>query len=635
MDNVSQAVKALSDRENNKDWTYIKLTNINPALNIEDYVPKSVLENKNIFFDKHLLKDGAPNIITCSFGANAHTTRCFNWVSKGYYDEYIWFRADGEEYIDDANHKKESFKSGDGRASINNRNNVIYDRIRSITTDGTAFTVHKSILDFVEPTAGITQKYYYKVGHNGAWSDERSFTMRNRDDVIANGFNYLQVTDQQGFNSEEYESWRCVAEVIKRDKTNNEYDFIVNTGDATQNGNRINEWVDYFNGGNVLFSECEQMYTVGNNDLCPEDVYTLGYGSADIDKINPINVQYFFTFEHPNTIPIAASGTYVPCVYSFIYGNTYFLSMNSEISESSRTTIFKDVDGGTKIYEALQAWCESDLTYYSADTKIAWKVAFCHEAPFTIITADTIMSYAKSDGLDGFIINSGIKRGGSCLNTVGNYWFSQFLQNNGFKLCMCGHKHTYSNSRYVREDPVKSMEPIVYDPEYIPDSGSGVTYPAWFQNWKPREKNIIQFSNDNTLNFVRYVMCQATGYKLSSNKELPGQNIPWLLSYYPITTQNEDLVNNKVINPKPNTAQSFPHYIVWSVGNGTELEAPNGVTTERQRIKGKTYKTYKLSDSTSGLYKYNVPVSSGELTNTLANGVMPNTVNNVIIEKSL
>jgi hypothetical protein len=31
-------------------------------------------------------------------------------------------------------------------------------------------------------------------------------------------------------------------------------------------------------------------------------------------------------------------------------------------------------------------------------------------------------------------------------------------------------------------------------------------------------------------------MCQATGYKLTSNKELPGRNIPWLLEYYPVTT---------------------------------------------------------------------------------------------------
>ena len=65
-------------------------------------------------------------------------------------------------------------------------------------------TVHKLILDFQEPTT--SQKYYYKVGREGFWSEERSFTLRNRNEVISNGYNYLQITDQQGFNAEEYES---------------------------------------------------------------------------------------------------------------------------------------------------------------------------------------------------------------------------------------------------------------------------------------------------------------------------------------------------------------------------------------------------------------------------------------------
>ena len=114
-----------------------------------------------------MLEPGAPNIVTCSFGHNAHTTRCFNWVSKDFYDEYLWFTTTSGDYSNTAN-KIESFKAGDGRASTNNRNNAIYDRIRSITTDGTAFTVHKLILDFPEPTQGTTQTYYYKVGRDGA-----------------------------------------------------------------------------------------------------------------------------------------------------------------------------------------------------------------------------------------------------------------------------------------------------------------------------------------------------------------------------------------------------------------------------------------------------------------------------------
>jgi len=36
-------------------------------------------------------------------------------------------------------------------------------------------------------------------------------------------------------------------------------------------------------------------------------------------------------------------------------------------------------------------------------------------------------------------------------------------------------------------------------------------------------------------------MCQATGYKLISNKELPARDIPWLKNYYPISAT--DAVN--------------------------------------------------------------------------------------------
>ena len=632
MDHVSQAIKALSARTNSGDWTYINLNNINSSLNIEDYRPRASFENKDIFFNKHLLQEGVPNIITCSFGYNAHTTRCFNWVSVGYYDEYLWFTTESGTYLEE--NRVMSFKEGDGRASTNNRNHSIYNRIRSITTDGTPFTVHKLILDFPEPTLGTTQKYYYKVGREGFWSDERSFTMRNRQDVVTNGYNYLQVTDQQGFNGEEYEAWRLSAELINQDKNTNNYDFCVNTGDATQNGNRINEWIDYFKAGESIFKDTEQMYTVGNNDLCPLDVYTLGIGD-DLSKTNPINVQYFFTFEHPYQIPQSSAGVYVPCVYSFVYGNTYFLSMNSEITEIATTSLFLDVDGGVQVYESIQGWCENDLLNLVSDSNIIWKVAFCHESPFTIITANTIMSYLIKDINNNYVKQPSVTRGGSHLNTVGNYWMSQFLQDNNFKLCMCGHKHTYSNSRYLREDPTLTMEPIVYDSTYIPAVGeTPATYPSWYNALPIREKNCVQLSNNNTLNFVKYVMCQATGYKLTSNKELPAKNIPWLLSYYPVKTQTEDLnTNTAVVVAEP--AQKFSHYIIWNIGAGIETENPEVNADSRNRIKGNPYKIV-LTDTPpiAWAYKYNVPILLGSLSKTQANGTT-NPTYNIIVEQTL
>lgn len=629
MDPVKQATKALSSRSNVKDWTYINMDKINSAINIQDYVPKNSSEHKDIFFNKNLLKEGAPNIVTCTLGHDAHTTRCFNWISVGYYDEYIWIKKEGEEYTPE--NKFESFKKEDinseGDSSNPNRpkshknwTNKIYNRIRSITTDGTPFTVHKFIKDFEEPAD--TQKYYYKVGRDGAWSEERSFTLRNRDKVIERGFNFLQVSDQQGFNHEEYETWRVSAEFINSDKAENGYDWCLNTGDQTQNGNRFNEWIDYYTAGDVIYKDTEQMYSVGNNDLCPVDVYTLGDGE-DISKTNPANVEFFFTFEHPYTVPISSAGVYIPCVYSFVYGNTYFLSMNSEITELARTDVFGD-SSGTNVYNDLKEWVTQDLAKHSEDGKISWKVAFCHEAPFTIITADLIMSYLKKQESGSYEKDPNIKRGGSHLNTVGNYWFSQWLQDNGFKLCLCGHKHTYSNSRYIREDPDKTMEPIVYDPS---DS------PTWYTSLPERERQCVQISTNAEQNYVRYVMCQATGYKLVSNKELPAKNIPWLLEYYPVSSQVENPTTNTA-TVKVNSAQQYPNYIIWNVGTGTETENPDTPGDSRERILGKSYKLQLKSDTKSWSYKYNVPIAYTELKKVGGNG-STNPSNNIIIEKTL
>lgn len=612
MDPVKQATKALSARSNATDWTYINLSKINPAINITDYIPKASFENKTVFFNKTLLKEGAPNIVTCTFGYNAHTTRCFTWLSVGYYDEYIKIWKDGQN--ESQAEIIESFKEGDSRTSNKNWNNKIYNRIRSITTDGTPFTTHKLIKDFEEPTT--TQKYFYKVGREGAWTETRSFVLRNRQKCITDGYNFMQFSDQQGFNNEEYEMARVSNEFIENDKTNNSFDFIINVGDMTQNGNRINEWLSYFQAGDHMFNTREQMFTIGNNDLCPLDVYVLGMGDEK-DKTNPVNAEYFFTFEHPYTIPTSAAGVYVPCVYSFIYGNTYYLSMNSEITELARTDLFLDSDG-QNVYTKLQEWSTQDLTHI--DSNIEWKVAYCHESPFTIITADLIMSYIK-DGVK----NPAIKRGGSHLNTVGNYWFSQFLQDNGFKLCMCGHKHTYSNTRYLREDITKTMEPIIYEPL--------LTEAPWYKTLPDREKQCCQLSSDNSLNFVRYVMTQACGYKLVSNKELPAQNIPWLQEYYPVTSQKEDPTTNKA-TVTANPEQLFPNYIIWNIGNGTEAENPLNSSTSRSRIKGQSFKLKKTGDSNKWVYKYNVPISYTDLSREGGNG-SKNPNYNIIIEKQL
>lgn len=787
LDNVSQAYKAQNSADSTavKFWKYVDLVNTDKAISLDGYVPKNSKEGKNIFFNKHLIEGGKPQFVNCTFGYNAHTTRCFAWVTKGYRDEFLRYKVEGTTDWTVV----ESFKAGDKRSNKNNRGNAIYNRIRSVTTDGTYFTAHKCIIDVPEPTQGTIVTYTYQVGYKDNWTDERTFTVRNRQDVINNGFQFLQVTDQQGFNQEEYEEWRLVAEYtnkhycnnytyerssnldgqmvskiptpkadapqdivvkqgyyIKKTKTTTTYDyrkcdakegalkiylskptatatsddyiivgnlwqkvdgayqdidesgvdfvwpsqydivevlpspetgaeyvmvggyyekfiasedttysyeeaeegevdakvpslptatastpnrilvgtpytlikqnleFVINTGDATQNGNRVNEWIDYFNAGDSLFSHLEQMYEVGNNDLCPVTPYELGLGN-DATKQNPINVNYFFTFEHPFQVPTSSTGVYVPCVYSFIYGNTYFLGMNSELTDASEACYALFGQQGKDLYATLNVWAQNDLEHL--DDSIKWKIAFCHESPFTLLIKTVMDSWNTWVGNNP---NTDPTNGGdrgsvtSHFNNPGDWWFSKFLEDNAFNMSICGHKHTYTNSRYICDNPKRRMQPYVYDP-----AGAQASFIT------ENNKNFMQVTNDIHRHYVKYVMCQASGYKLTSNKELPGQNIGWLLEYYPITDA-----------AGVNTNQRYPHYIVWHIGEGTESEDPTKVVASRPRILGRAKKVYADSYTQSAgnnkMFNYNsLNITSDNLVECGGNG-STNPYNNIICD---
>ena len=84
-------------------------------------------------------------------------------------------------------------------------------------------------------------------------------------------------------------------------------------------------------------------------------------------------------------------------------------------------------------------------------------ISFTHEAPFTLVTQSQV---------DDELASPGTNRGGSKLNTedaLNPYSYSQFLQDNGFRLSLCGHKHTYTRTKPLIEDPENSMKPIIQD----------------------------------------------------------------------------------------------------------------------------------------------------------------------------
>jgi hypothetical protein len=130
-------------------------------------------------------------MVTCSFGINIHTTRCFNWISAGVFDEFVFIKS-GTTWK-----KFESYKTITDKQTLATTyprrkefdatiNNTIYSRIIStFPADGTKFTSHKCIVELSSSEPSSVTKYTYVVGRedkNGNpdfdhCSEEMSFTV--------------------------------------------------------------------------------------------------------------------------------------------------------------------------------------------------------------------------------------------------------------------------------------------------------------------------------------------------------------------------------------------------------------------------------------------------------------------------
>lgn len=613
MDGVKQATKALSARNNANDWYFVDLTkDIIPG--IENYTPRASFENKNIFYNKTSLDTTKPNYVTCTFGIQAtapNATRCFNWISKDYYDEYLWYRKQGDNnWI-----QVESFKNETGIRKY-------YNRIRSEFTDGTPFVTHKVIVKNL--SAGT---YEYKVGRDDSYiSDVMTFT------VVYDpaDFSFVQVSDQQGFRWDEYQIWNESAQFIADNVS--DFAFTVNTGDLTQNGNRVSEWLDYYDARKPL-ADKEEMTVIGNNDLSPANNYILGAGENN-DKLNPINMRYFYTYEideeNPPIFNIEGKEIFVDSLYSFNYGNTHFICVNSEIPIETELNIYKLSSSG-QVYAKMKEWCENDVNKH---IDMTWKIAVCHELPFTIVTQTNVNKFYWNG------VESSEERGGSRINTnntaENTYWFSKFCQDNGIRLAIGGHKHTYAVTFPLLENEQNSMKPIIQvtpdvleewfksDPTQLYEDSSdpllaGQLFPSeWViegDDTYKVQKHLCTFQLVEKITAPIYLTNQATGYKHTSNKELPSAQIPWDQYFFPCNSTITDQTHvTDVVNP----GQLYPFYTVYKISD--------------DKIECTTTKISNLFTS-NGKYNVNIPSSTAAPEAIPGNGLQNNGERKIIIER--
>lgn len=634
LESAKQGNKAYASRDTNNLWTYIdllkntELTNIisddmkpSPDINeiilppIKQYYYSQELklkatphysgDDKNFFTNKTQFSKDKPNYVICSLGVQGtdnsanvingkKATRCFNWISVGYYDEYVEIRKEGE-----TDWKRyHSISENDNVLSdyTENKENILmyiyyYKRIQWMTSDGTYVTTHKSIVRGLDK--GI---YEYRIGReNDAnyHSEILNFTVNSNDEVSS--FSFVQTTDQQGFNWIEYQAWAKTADAIYLHEIKNNTDpikFIVNTGDITQNGNRVNEWMDYYNGRNSL-KNVEEMFSVGNNDLCGYDATELTDGADATSKYNDINMLRYYNFEiddYPDFTPQSANqkhplefnvpqwsdSIYYPLrsTYSFNYGKWHFISVNSEIAFVSSKIYHPEDEKGVGHYancanKAIEDWLITDISKWIKEhnfdiTSTKYIIIYMHEMPFTIVTNDFQASDKKNR--DGCHIN--IYNGN---NTDRKYRLSRLFQKLGIRLVFGGHKHTYSISKPIYDAPsdyisnntvadnyknenifniTTNENGVIQDVKINPDIAfltNVVTEQAAHQpviqvtnlSYAPAKDDYGRYEVVNKINAPIYVMSQASGYKLVSNKELPADkdhNISWLMNYFASTS---------------------------------------------------------------------------------------------------
>lgn len=582
LDPSKQGNKAYSSRKTTDLWTYINIdtqttrqgNSIQYYYNDEikqKYTPMASYLGKTFFTNKTRFSKDHANYINITFGIQATdngegATRCFNWVSVGNYDEYVEYRKKGESsWIRSYSITDKNSSNPDWITKYIDQ----YKRFRWCGSDGTWVTTHKAIIKNLEKG-----NYEYRIGRDNNinyTSNILEFKIEADEDVT--NFSFIHISDQQGFNWAEYTAWWKSSYVIKRDESN--FNFLINTGDITQSGNRPNEWLDYYTGKELNMDKCE-MFSIGNNDLCGHVSTELTNGEDATSKYSHINVLRYFCFEldPENDINFnwGDNGKFpIYSLYSFNYGKFHFISLNSEIAIAT-SKMYKDWESdsyaGDRTFaeEAnahIEEWLKKDLQIWkktsSEPTDCSKCIVYMHEMPFTIVTWD----FMKGESA----------RVGSHLNTLnsnGLYRFSRLFKKYGIRLVLGGHKHTYSISKPIYDAPsgyITSNNTIDSGVDLMGVVGTEESRKPVIQVTRSqdiKESEFARYELISKINAPTYVMSQATGYKLVSNKEQPSgpeYTIPWLLSYFKAKTNAS--------SPTENVKQHYPMYIKYDVSDTT------------------------------------------------------------------
>ena len=192
---------------------------------VEKYRPRTSKEGHwDMFVSQDPINENAPNAFILGYG-EADTTRTFTWQSKVMKQGYVKYREKGTT----------NFTTVKANTSILQHPDVTVSK-------------HSAII----PGFTYGKTYEYQVGAEGYWSDLAEFNVIDR---TSTNTKILWLSDEQSWTEGEMGAFRNVFDGIvnnwhsesqSSDIKMSEFDFILETGDISQNGRRRPEYYWYF-----------------------------------------------------------------------------------------------------------------------------------------------------------------------------------------------------------------------------------------------------------------------------------------------------------------------------------------------------------------------------------------------------
>ena len=424
---------------------------------VEKYRPRCVADGYwDMFVSSKQYNWNSVNAFVLGYGEK-YNTRTFTWQSKIMEEGYVKYRKLGEA----------SYKTVKATTSF-------------IQHPDCSVSKHSAIVRDLEVGA-----YEYQVGAEGYWSDIDTFEVINYDLESGDEINILWQSDQQSWDMKEMQTFhnafnKIINEWEIDEDGNPTFDYILETGDISQNGRRRNEYHAYFEGLQGWNRKLPIMSCMGNNDLLEKK-----FGQCFAN---------FFTNENQ----------WANSVYHYRLGDVEFISLNSNtdydyVAGQGVLGNYKNTD--EFLFDQAK-WLDQHLTKINSSTdKPRWVIIFMHVSPFTNVRPKRVQV------------------------------FTPIFEKHKVPLVLCGHQHmqTRSYALYTGMPEVTEAGKIQeYNTFY--NFNTKTTTPYVDESKLPNIWGETGINHTEDLrNGTHYVMINATGYKTKGKEtkipEFPAEAI--------------------------------------------------------------------------------------------------------------